>query len=117
MGAELGTSTIAVQEVPQTIVKRNSITTSHTRLWVAPLHINGQTTKTASTAPSAHIDAKATTYTSQEVILGEVGVKYARRDQVQDRVRRISSTSMKATNIIGASGSLPSQDMDLPQAA
>ena len=61
LGAELGTSTIAMQEVPQSIVKRNSITTGDTRLWVTPLHIHGQTAKTASTAPIAHIDAKATT--------------------------------------------------------
>ena len=115
LGPQLGPCTVVVQEVPQAIVESNSITAGHTRLWVAALYIHRQTAKTAGPAPKAHIDAKATAQTSQEIILGEIGVKYARRDKVQNRFSRVRRTCVEATNIVGACSCLPSQNVHFPE--
>ena len=96
-------------------MESNSIT-CHTKSWVATLYIHRQTAKTADPAPKAYIDAKATTQTNQEIIFGEIGVKYARKNKVQNRFSRLRRTYVEATNIISASSCLPSQNVHFPEA-
>ena len=113
--SQMGSSTIVYQQVPDSVVQGHSITTSNAGLQRTPLGIQGMATETAGPTTKANIDAKAISQTSQEVILGEVGVKCMPRSQVQNRVRPITRTGMQPANVIGAGLGLPSMDMRLPK--